>query len=124
MKVLVCGSRSWRDYERIAYYLSGFPRGTEFIHGDASAGADALAKRAAREQGYKQTPFPARWQREDGTFDKGAGFARNLEMLYEQPDLVVAFWDGSSHGTKHTITEARKRGIPVEVVSPIGDVDV
>lgn len=33
-------------------------------------------------------------------------------------DLVIAFWDGESKGTAHTIGEARKRGIPVEVVSP------
>ena len=114
MKVLVCGSRSWHDYERVYYWLSGFPRGTEFIHGGAS-GADALARRAAREQGYKETAFLARWKNEDGSFNRRAGIERNLEMLDQKPDVVVAFWDGSSRGTKHTIDEARKRGIPVEI---------
>jgi hypothetical protein len=38
-------------------------------------------------------------------------------MLDQNPGLVIAFWDGKSRGTAHTIGEARRRGIPVEVVS-------
>jgi hypothetical protein len=37
-------------------------------------------------------------------------------MLDEKPDLVIAYWNGKSNGTAHTISEARKRGIPVEVI--------
>src|SRR5262245_25689616 len=116
MKVLVCGSRSWRAYETIYHWISGFPQGTEFIHGGAP-GADSLAGRACREQGYSETPFPARWRSKNGTLDRTAGFVRNLEMLDERPDLVGAFWDGESRGTAHTIEHAKKRGIKVEVIS-------
>ncbi len=38
-------------------------------------------------------------------------------MLESKPDLVLAFWDGQSRGTKHTITEARRRNIPVVLVT-------
>lgn len=41
---------------------------------------------------------------------------RNIEMLDQKPDLVLAFWDGASTGTGHTVAEAGKRGIPVEIV--------
>jgi hypothetical protein len=34
------------------------------------------------------------------------------------PDLVIAFWDGKSRGTKHAIDGAGLRGIPVEVILP------
>jgi hypothetical protein len=57
--------------------------------------------------------FPADWER----YKRRAGIIRNLEMLDQEPDLVIAFWDGKSRGTAHTIGEARRRGIPVEVVS-------
>jgi hypothetical protein len=36
-------------------------------------------------------------------------------MLDTKPDLVLAFQRDGSRGTQHTIDEARKRGIPVEV---------
>jgi len=38
-------------------------------------------------------------------------------MLDWEPELVLAFWDGRSTGTEHTITEANRRGIPVEVLT-------
>lgn len=41
--------------------------------------------------------------------------SRNLAMLDEKPDLVIAFQINGSAGTQHTIDQARKRGIPVEV---------
>jgi ABC-type Fe3+-hydroxamate transport system substrate-binding protein len=41
---------------------------------------------------------------------------RNAAMLDLQPDLVIAFSNGSP-GTNSTMTEARRRGIPVEVHS-------
>ena len=119
MKVLICGSRGWEDYERLRHHLSGFPRGTVFIHGGAR-GADRLVDLAVRDENleydyeYETEVFYADWE----THGKRAGILRNIEMLDEQPDLVVAFWDGESKGTKHTIEEAGRRGIPVEVVSP------
>ncbi len=46
-----------------------------------------------------------------------AGLDRNVRMLDSKPDLALAFWDGQSRGTGHTITEARRRNIPVTVVT-------
>jgi len=113
--VLVCGSRSWDDYAAIRDRLQRLPRGARIIHGGAR-GADKTAAMYARALGIEETPYPARW-REQG---KTAGLIRNIEMLNRKPDLVLAFWDGSSTGTGHTVTEANKRGIPVEIVSPKG----
>ena len=39
-----------------------------------------------------------------------------LQMLEQNPVLVLAWHDGKSKGTMHTIVEATKRKIPVEVV--------
>lgn len=78
--------------------LKQTPLGTEIITGGAP-GADWWAAETTRRfGGFKLTDI------------------RNIEMLDLGPDLVIAFWDGASRGTLHTMTEARKRGIPVEVI--------
>lgn len=110
MKVLVCGSRSWRDGGAIRARLAVLPEPVTVIHGGAP-GADTLAGQAAAQLGLGIKVFHAEWDR----YGKRAGYRRNLAMLDEAPDLVLGFWDGRSRGTKHTLTEARRRGIPVEV---------
>lgn len=93
--------------------LSTLPPGTRILHGGAR-GADELAGRAAHALDLPATVFRPDWRRYGGR----AGILRNLAMLDEGPELVIAFWDGSSPGTRHTIEEARRRGIPVEIVGP------
>jgi hypothetical protein len=114
MKVLVCGSRSWDNPTAIRRRLTDLPRGAEVIHGNAR-GADQDAGTFARALGLRETAFPADWRGKG----RRAGIIRNLAMLDQKPDLVLAFWDGRSTGTAHTITEARRRGIPVEVARDV-----
>jgi hypothetical protein len=113
VKVLVCGSRSWDEHGPVRRRVADFPPETVIIHGGA-AGADWFASIAASQSGLDQVVYPPNWKRHG----RRAGIVRNLAMLDAQPDLVIAFWDGKSAGTRHTITEARKRGIPVEVIEP------
>lgn len=113
VRVLVCGSRSWNDYAAIDDRIEALPAGAVLVHGGA-LGADTVADNHARRLGIPVEVFPVTssdWDR----FGRRAGVLRNLTMLDSGPDLVIAFWDGKSRGTEHTITEARKRGIPVEV---------
>jgi hypothetical protein len=54
--------------------------------------------------------YPADWKKHG----RSAGFKRNVLMLeHGKPDLVVAFLEGASRGTHHTIREAQARDIPV-----------
>jgi hypothetical protein len=53
----------------------------------------------------------------DWRVGRRAGLERNIRMLDSKPDLVFAFRDGQSRGTGHTIAEARRRNIPVGVVT-------
>jgi hypothetical protein len=113
MKVLVCGSRDWTDFDAIANRLTAIPGEHEqvaVLHG-AAWGADRIAGRAARMLGFQVRAFHADW----ATHGRRAGILRNLQMLDERPDLVLAFQRDGSRGTQHTIDEARRRGIPVEV---------
>jgi YspA, cpYpsA-related SLOG family len=118
MTVLVCGSRLTNQFadaltvwDALEQRITRLPAGTNIIHGGAQ-GPDEFAHRIAKRHGYPVRRFRADWKN-DG---RRAGILRNLRMLDEQPDLVIAVWDGQSRGTAHTLTEARKRGIPVEVL--------
>lgn len=114
--VLVCGSRDFEDTAAIHAKLDELPHGVRLIVGCAR-GADNIAER----WGYRHlasgrcggvTVSRANWH----VHGKRAGIVRNLHMLDQEPALVLAFWDGDSKGTAHTITEARRRGIPTEIV--------
>ena len=47
-------------------------------------------------------------------YGKVAGFRRNL-LIIAGADKIVAFWDGKSRGTKHSIDIARMTGIHVKI---------
>jgi hypothetical protein len=119
VKVLVCGSRDWTDEDAIADVLAEYaPDYPTIIHG-AARGADSIADRVAKTYGYTVKPFAADWY----GMGRRAGIIRNLRMLDENPDLVIAFQINGSRGTQHTIDEARRRGIPVEVHAAPFDAD-
>lgn len=117
MKVIVAGSRSFDDYKRLAFTLSVlFPAaltaGTlKFISGGAR-GADRLAERFAAEFNVPITVMLADWE----THGFAAGVIRNKQMAQEG-DVLVAFWDGASPGTRHMIDAALACGLEVHVYS-------
>ena len=109
---LVCGARTWTKTNWLWVRLDQLAteRGTPFcvIHGGAR-GADRMADAWADEHRVHIHEVLPDWDR----YGRRAGFVRNMEMLDLEPDLVVAFLAGESRGTRHTIREAEKRGIPV-----------
>lgn len=112
MKVLVCGSRDFTDYELLEKTLNAYGDITEIIHG-AARGADTLAGRYGEENDKSVQRYPALWDQ----YGKRAGPIRNTQMLREgQPDLVIAFRGPNSRGTQNMITQARKAGVEVYVV--------
>lgn len=111
--VLVCGSRSWHDGIAIRDRLAQLPPGCRVIHGGAR-GADSLAAIACRALGIPERAYPPDWRGKG----RKAGIIRNVEMLDQRPGLVIAFWDGRSTGTAHTVGEAQRRGIALEVYLP------
>lgn len=112
-RIIVCGSRKWDDRARIADRLFDCPVTATIVHG-AAKGADRIAGQEAEKLGLLVEAHPADW---DGK-GKAAGVIRNAEMAALGADLCIAFWDGRSVGTLHMIEEARRSGIPVEVIRP------
>jgi hypothetical protein len=113
MKIIIAGSRNFNDYNLLKTscdnLLTQFTN-IEIVSGTAQ-GADKLGERYAREKGYGIKEFPANWN-----LGKSAGYIRNDEMA-KYADMLIAFWDGTSKGTKHMIDLANKRGIKVEIVN-------
>ena len=114
MRVLVCGSRFWKDYGKIKARLLLLPKDCTIIEGEAP-GADLVSRTVAIEIGLDVVGVCANWTR----YGKAAGPIRNDRMLRFKPHLVLAFHEDieSSRGTKDTVTKARNLGIPVEVIT-------
>ena len=111
MKVLVTGSRKWTDYDAIYNRLAELPKDSIVIEGGAS-GADTLARTAASRLHFQRVTVKARW----AAHGKQAGIIRNRYMLDLKPDLVLGFRIAQSPGTTDCLEEAKRRGIPVEVL--------
>ena len=80
---------------------------TEVVCGKAK-GADSFGEQWAIANDIPLAEFPADWNR----FGLGAGPKRNCEMG-DYADLLLAFWDGKSKGTKHMISYMKKLRKPV-----------
>lgn len=105
MKVAVVGSRTFTDYNLLRQTLDTlYPQVSLIVSGGAK-GADSLAERYAKEEGISTLIFKPDWK----THGKAAGFIRNKDIV-EAADLVVAFWDGLSKGTKNSMEHAEKMG--------------
>jgi hypothetical protein len=110
MIVVVSGSRDWEDKESIRRFL--LKHNPDLVIQGGTRGVDRLAKEVCEEEGITCETVKADWRRYGGA----AGFIRNSWMLDRNPDLVLAFWDGASPGTKNMIDLTHKRGIDLEVV--------
>lgn len=86
---------------------------TEIISGGAK-GIDTCARKYALTHGIKLTEFLPEYEK----YGRAAPLKRNIAII-EQADLVLAFWDGTSHGTKYVIDNCKRRGIPVKIFMPV-----
>lgn len=102
MNIAVIGSRSFADYQKLESFILQHIS-VDQIDFVVSHGSDRLAERFASNFGLKTLIFPADWSKHG----KSAGYRRNITII-ENADIVFAFWDGTSKGTKHSINLATK----------------
>lgn len=111
MKLIVAGGRDLNDEEMVWGILdqlaSQIDREIEEVVCGGASGADALGKRWAEFNNISVGMFPADWD----THGKAAGYRRNVDMA-NHADVLYAFWDGSSKGTKHMIDIMKKKQKP------------
>lgn len=120
MKILITGSRNYKNHEQIRSALLDLnDEGLIIVHGDCATGADALADHFGKLYKFVVRRYPADWSK-DG---KAAGPRRNERMfekehLPDEPiDFVLAFSEDleSSRGTSHCVSVARRYGIEVRL---------
>ena len=85
------------------------PPEVEVVSGGAK-GADSLGERFAKIWRCPVTIFKPDW-----SIGKWAGFIRNQQIV-DACDMVLAFWDGNSRGTKDTIHKAKIAKKPTFII--------
>lgn len=112
---LVCGTRGKGSLDLVrqkldvlmwnnrALYKDWSPKC--IIEGCCPDSADVWAEEWAKQHNIEVLHHPS---------TTGNYIRRNIEMV-KKATLVIAFWDGFSYGTAHTIAQATMRHIPVIV---------
>lgn len=113
MKIAIVGSR---EPGNINFALElekciNIQSGDTIISGGAS-GIDTLAAEYATSHGLELKEIRPDYARNG----RGATFIRNREIV-DNADIVVAFWNGTSKGTKYTIDYANKKSITTLIVT-------
>ena len=111
MDIAIVGSRTFNNYPLLAEYLNYFGRDIDKIISGGAKGADALAEDYAENNGLECTVLKPDWNK----FGKRAGFIRNQKII-DACDMVVAFWDGKSKGTKDSIGKAKLAKKPTFII--------
>lgn len=106
MKVAVIGSRGLTVSD-LGRYL---PENTTEIVSGGAKGVDTSAREYALAHGIKLTEFLPEYTK----YGRSAPLKRNITII-KYSDIVLAFWDGKSRGTKFVIDNCRKLGVEVRV---------
>jgi len=105
MKIAIVGSRDFELYDKLVEYIKSkidVSEITVVVSGGAK-GADTLAERFAKENNIPLTVVLPDWKKHG----RAAGPLRN-KIIVDIADIVFAFWDGKSKGTKSAITHTIK----------------
>lgn len=107
MKVAIIGSRNLK----IDNFENYIPENINEIVSGGAKGVDTCAKEYAISKQIKYTEFLPQYEK----FGKSAPLKRNLEII-DYADMVIAFWNGKSRGTKFVIDNCLKQEKKIKVV--------
>src|SRR3990167_4813311 len=96
LKIMICGTRGIKLRESHKNMIHAELAGNELIEGCCKNSPDEEAEQIATRDGIKIHHFPS---------TKGNYLKRNIEMV-AMADEVLAFWDGFSYGTAHSVAQA------------------
>jgi len=108
-KVIIAGGRDFADYALLEKEANKLD--IDIVVCGMAKGADALGFQYATKYKIGLKKFYPDWD----TYGKSAGHIRNREMG-DYADILLAFWDGKSKGTKGMIEYMKKLNKPTIVV--------
>lgn len=117
LKLIVAGGRDFADSQLLGEHILALANGIyatraiSIVSGMAR-GADLMAYTFAVKHNVVVYQFPADWNQ----YGKRAGFLRN-QAMGDFADVLLAFWDQKSKGTKHMIDYMTKLGKPVHIIN-------
>jgi len=117
MIIIIAGCRNFNNYEffkrKCDKLLSVIKTKCEItIISGGALGVDTMAEKYSIENNYNFKEYPADWR----SYPRNAGIIRNCEMG-TIADRLIAFWDQKSSGTRHMISEAKRKGLKIKVVN-------
>lgn len=110
VRVAIVGSRDFSDPALVERVVADLPADTVVVSGGAR-GVDSWAVAAAQRRGLQTEVI----RPEGEKYGRSAGFKRNV-LIIERAERVIAFWDGKSNGTRHSIDLAKKACKPVDLI--------
>lgn len=111
MKLAIIGSRDFNDYNLLVKTLEPYKSKVTLVVSGAARGADILGEKWAKENNIQTLIFPADWDKHG----KRAGFIRNEDII-RNCDGVIAFWDGISKGTSHSLSLSERYNKPLKII--------
>ena len=107
MNIGIVGTRTFNNFELFENYINNFISEKDYtinnIISGGAYGADKLAEIYAKKYGYKMIIHYPEWDK----YGKSAGYIRN-KLIINDSDIIIAFWDNKSKGTKLSIDLAKK----------------
>ncbi len=115
-RIVVVGSKKYNDYEEAKHYINhciaNIKEGNTFVFATCGCeGAEMLAERYAKENGYEIEIYPTLWE----TFGSAGGAVRNKQM-FNSSDLIICFWDGIIGETCSVMDYAELIGKEVQIL--------
>lgn len=107
MRLAIIGSRSAAGVD-IAAHLPFTP---DMIVSGGARGADTLAREYARANNIPVLEFLPKYE----AYGRRAPILRNIQIV-DNCDFLLAFWNGTSRGTKFTVDYAIRKGVPYKIV--------
>jgi predicted Rossmann fold nucleotide-binding protein DprA/Smf involved in DNA uptake len=106
VKIAIFGSRNIKNVNLKEF----LPEEVDEIVSGGAVGVDTVAANYAKENGIKLVEFLPEYN----LYGKGALMRRNKKIA-EYADMGIAFWDGSSKGTIHTVKYFRELNKNVKI---------
>lgn len=103
IKLAIIGSRSFSSYNDLDIAIKDLNFDLALIISGGARGADQLAESWANAKKIAFKAILPQWKK----YGKGAGIVRN-QLIVEEADFCLIFWDGESLGTKSTIALCEK----------------
>jgi len=104
MRIAIVGSRNFQDLRQVVVYIyDNLVPGRDVVITGGAQGVDQTAAEAARLHGCAVVVHEPDYKR----YGRGAPLIRN-KLIVDDCEQLVAFWDGKSRGTMHTIRAMRE----------------